>query len=60
MRGLNLSEIAVRNPAVTLFLIIAVILSGVFAFGKLGRAEDPSFTVKTMTLTATLPGATAR
>ena len=41
MRGLNLSEIAVRNPAVTLFLIIAVILSGVFAFGKLGRAEDP-------------------
>lgn len=60
MRGLNLSEIAVRNPAVTLFLIIAVILSGVFAFGKLGRAEDPSFTVKTMTVTATWPGATAR
>lgn len=60
MRGLNLSEIAVRNPAVTLFLIIAVILSGVFAFGKLGRAEDPSFTVKTMTVTAAWPGATAR
>ena len=60
MRGLNLSEIAVRNPAVTLFLIIAVIFSGIFAFGKLGRAEDPSFTVKVMTVTAAWPGATAR
>lgn len=60
MRGLNLSEIAVRNPAVTLFLIIAVLASGIFAFGKLGRAEDPSFTVKVMTVTAAWPGATAR
>ncbi|MEH6566600.1 MAG: efflux RND transporter permease subunit [Halopseudomonas sp.] len=59
MGGFNLSAMAVRNPAVTLFLIIAVLLSGLFAFGKLGRAEDPSFTVKVMTITAAWPGATA-
>ncbi|WP_143495523.1 efflux RND transporter permease subunit, partial [Pseudomonas sp. PE-S1G-1] len=60
MRGINLSELAVKHRAVTLFLIIAILATGVFAFGKLGRAEDPSFTVKVMTITAAWPGATAQ
>ena len=60
MSGLNLSSYAVRHPAVTLFLIIATLLAGAIAFGKLGRAEDPAFTVKTMTISAAWPGATAR
>ncbi|MGH8406049.1 MAG: efflux RND transporter permease subunit, partial [Pseudomonas sp.] len=60
MRGINLSELAVKHRAVTLFLIIAILAAGVFAFGKLGRAEDPSFTVKVMTITAAWPGATAQ
>jgi multidrug efflux pump subunit AcrB len=60
MGSFNLSAMAVSNPAVTLFLIIAILLSGMFAFNKLGRAEDPSFTVKVMTITAAWPGATAR
>ncbi|BAU75820.1 efflux RND transporter permease subunit [Metapseudomonas furukawaii] len=60
MNRFNLSALAVRNPAVTLFLILATLLAGAIAFGKLGRAEDPSFTVKTMTITAAWPGATAK
>ncbi|MCF5800906.1 hypothetical protein GIV32_25665, partial [Pseudomonas sp. PA-1-5A] len=60
MRGINLSELAVKHRAVTLFLLIAILVAGVFAFGKLGRAEDPSFTVKVMTITAAWPGATAQ
>lgn len=55
----NLSEIAVRNPAVVLFLIIATGLSGVWAYLNLGRAEDPNFTVKTMVVQAVWPGATS-
>ncbi|NQD96024.1 efflux RND transporter permease subunit, partial [Pseudomonas sp. CrR25] len=58
--ALNLSALAVRHRSVTLFLLIAVLCAGVFAFGKLGRAEDPSFTVKVMTVTALWPGATAQ
>jgi multidrug efflux pump subunit AcrB len=57
--GWNLSEIAVRNRSVTLFLILAVLVAGALAFGQLGRAEDPSFTVKVMTVSAVWPGATA-
>ncbi|MEQ5777596.1 efflux RND transporter permease subunit [Thalassospira sp. NFXS8] len=56
----NLSALAVRERAVTLFFIILLAAAGVYAFLKLGRAEDPSFTIKTLTVTAAWPGATAR
>jgi multidrug efflux pump subunit AcrB len=58
--NLNLSAIAVRERAVTLFFIMLLSAAGVYAFVKLGRAEDPSFTIKTLTVTAVWPGATAR
>ncbi|MEE7505056.1 efflux RND transporter permease subunit [Methylobacterium mesophilicum] len=56
--GFNLSALAVRERAVTLFLLLAVTAAGIFAFEKLGRAEDPTFTVKTMAVSAAWPGAT--
>ena len=56
----NLSALAVRERSVTLFLILLISLAGVLAFLKLGRAEDPPFTVKTMTLVTVWPGATAQ
>ncbi|MCJ2128669.1 efflux RND transporter permease subunit [Methylobacterium sp. E-045] len=58
MSGFNLSALAVRERAVTLFLLIALTGAGFFAFEKLGRAEDPAFTVKVMVVSATWPGAT--
>ena len=57
---LNLSTLAVREKAITLFLIIAIAAAGIFAFLKLGRAEDPSFTIKVFTVSAVWPGATAQ
>jgi multidrug efflux pump subunit AcrB len=60
MTGFNLSALAVRERAVTLFLIIAIALAGTYAFLKLGRAEDPSFTIKVLTVTTAWPGATAQ
>jgi multidrug efflux pump subunit AcrB len=56
----NLSALAVRERAVTLFFIVLLAAAGVYAFVKLGRAEDPSFTIKTLTVTSVWPGATAR
>ncbi len=56
----NLSAIAVRERAVTLFFIIAIGLAGIVAFLSLGRAEDPSFTIKQMTIVTAWPGATAQ
>ncbi len=59
MRNLNLSFLSVTNPAVTLFAIIIALAAGAFAYVNLGRAEDPTFTIKTMVVTAVWPGATA-
>lgn len=56
----NLSALAVRERAVTLFLILLISIAGVISFFKLGRAEDPSFTIKVMTIVTAWPGATAQ
>lgn len=56
----NLSALAVRERSVTLFLICLISLAGLVAFFKLGRAEDPAFTVKVMTIITAWPGATAQ
>src|ERR1044071_6198967 len=56
----NLSAIAVRERSVTLFFILLLVAAGAYAFLMLGRAEDPNFTIKTLTVTTVWPGATAR
>ena len=57
---LNLSALAVRERAITLFLILLISAAGILAFAKLGRAEDPPFTIKQMTIVTAWPGATAQ
>ncbi|HEV8391665.1 MAG TPA: efflux RND transporter permease subunit [Dongiaceae bacterium] len=59
MSRFNLSALAVRERAITLFLLMAISAAGTFAFLQLGRAEDPAFTIKVLTVTAAWPGATA-
>ncbi|MCC8628929.1 efflux RND transporter permease subunit [Xanthomonas vesicatoria] len=54
----NLSALAVRERSITLFLIFLISLAGLVAFLKLGRAEDPAFTIKVMTIVTAWPGAT--
>ncbi len=58
MSGFNLSEWAIRNRSVTIFLMIVVLAAGISSFYKLGRAEDPPFTFRTMVVHAVWPGAT--
>src|SRR5438132_12050913 len=59
MSAFNLSAVAVRERSITLFLLVAISIAGVVAFLNLGRAEDPSFTIKQMTVVTAWPGATA-
>jgi len=54
----NLSALAVRERAVTLFLLISFLVAGVYAFLAMGRAEDPAFTVRVMVVSVEWPGAT--
>ncbi|WP_119270279.1 efflux RND transporter permease subunit [Taklimakanibacter deserti] len=59
MKGINLSEWAITHRALVLFLIILLAGAGTYSYLNLGRAEDPSFTIKTMVVSAAWPGATA-
>lgn len=60
MRRINLSEWAVRRPTLIFFLILAVSVAGIFSYKKIGRDEDPSFTIKLAVVTAKWPGATTK
>ncbi len=58
MIGPNLSEWAIQRRSLIVFLMIAAVLAGTLAFLRLGRAEDPLFTFRTMIVFAAWPGAT--
>jgi multidrug efflux pump len=60
MRRFNLSEWAVLHQPLVLFFIVALSLAGFFSYQRLGRSEDPSFTIKLAVVTVLWPGATAQ
>ncbi len=57
MIGPNLSEWAISRRSFVIFLMLVAVIAGSFAFLKLGRAEDPVFTFRTMIVQAAWPGA---
>ena len=58
MKSFNLSEWALRHRSVVAYFMIAIMIAGVGSYFRLGRNEDPSFTIKTMVVQAQWPGAT--
>ncbi|SEE20342.1 efflux RND transporter permease subunit [Bradyrhizobium erythrophlei] len=60
MKRFNLSAWAVSHPTLVLFLMIILGAAGFFSYEKLGRAEDPFFTVKVVNVSVMWPGATSQ
>ncbi|KWV47179.1 multidrug transporter AcrB [Bradyrhizobium macuxiense] len=60
MKRFNLSAWAVSHPTLVLFLMIVLGVAGYFSYEKLGRAEDPFFTVKVVNVSVMWPGATSQ
>jgi multidrug efflux pump len=60
MKRFNLSAWAVSHPTLLLFLMLILGVAGFFSYQKLGRAEDPFFTVKVVNVSVLWPGATAQ
>ncbi|TVR98699.1 MAG: efflux RND transporter permease subunit [Rhodospirillales bacterium] len=58
MSGFNLSEWSINNRSLVIFFMIGILVAGTLSFLKLGRAEDPAFTIRTMVVQAHWPGAT--
>ncbi|NTV69003.1 MAG: efflux RND transporter permease subunit [Azonexaceae bacterium] len=56
----NLSDWTLHHRTLVGYFLLAIALMGVFAYGRLGQAEDPPFTFKIMVIRSFWPGATAR
>jgi multidrug efflux pump len=55
----NLTEISLKNKGLVWYFIIIIFIGGIFSYTKLGRMEDPQFTIRQMVVSASWPGATA-
>src|SRR4029077_7089091 len=58
MKNFNLSRWAIEHKSLVVYFMLAIALSGLIAYFKLGREEDPPFTIKTMVVKTLWPGAT--
>ena len=58
-KGFNLSKWALEHIPLTRYLIVALLLGGIFSYSHLGQDEDPPFTFRAMVVSANWPGATA-
>ena len=58
MNGFNLSQWALGHRSFVWYLMLAIVAAGALSYTRLGRQEDPSFTIKSMIVYASWPGAT--
>ncbi|MHC4561568.1 MAG: efflux RND transporter permease subunit [Planctomycetota bacterium] len=56
---MNIAEASIRYKTITLVVTFLIVFGGMFAYAKLGRLEDPEFTVKEAQVFTSYPGATA-
>jgi multidrug efflux pump subunit AcrB len=57
-RIVNLADWAINHRSLVSFAMIVIVVTGAWSYSRLGRGEDPPFTVKDMVIQAHWPGAT--
>ncbi len=57
---MNIGEYSVKNPVVSWLLVIVFLAGGYSGFTKMGKLEDPEFTIKDVKIITYYPGATAQ
>jgi len=60
MKTFNLSDWALNHRSLVWFLMIVSLVAGIISYVSIGREEDPNFAIKTMIISAALPGADTR
>ncbi len=57
---MNIGEYSVKNPVISWLLVIVFLAGGYSGFMKMGKLEDPEFTIKDVKIITQYPGATAQ
>nr|WP_092074503.1 efflux RND transporter permease subunit [Dendrosporobacter quercicolus]NSL49107.1 efflux RND transporter permease subunit [Dendrosporobacter quercicolus DSM 1736]SDM99335.1 Multidrug efflux pump subunit AcrB [Dendrosporobacter quercicolus] len=60
MKPFNLTEWALNHKQLVYYFIFIIFIGGIFSYQKLGRMEDPDFTIRQMIVSVNWPGASAR
>ena len=58
MTRFNLTAWAITHRPLVHYFMAMIVVIGIASYMKLGRNEDPTFTIKAMTVTTQWPGAT--
>ena len=58
MKNFNLSRWALDHKSLVVYFMLAIAVAGLLDYFRLGREEDPPFTIKTMVVKTLWPGAT--
>ena len=57
---MNIAEYSVKNPVVSWLLVVILAGGGIWGFEKMGKLEDPAFTIKEAKVITFYPGASAQ
>jgi multidrug efflux pump subunit AcrB len=57
---MNIGEYSVNNRVISWLLVVIMVGGGLIAFDRMGKLEDPAFTIKSAKILTQYPGATAR
>ena len=60
MKSFNMTEWALKHKELVYFFIVIIFVGGIISYQKLGRMEDPDFTIRQMVVSVSWPGASAR
>ncbi|MEM6580854.1 MAG: efflux RND transporter permease subunit [Pseudomonadota bacterium] len=56
---MNIGEYSVENKVISWLLVVILVGGGIIAFERMGKLEDPAFTIKSAKILTLYPGATA-
>jgi multidrug efflux pump subunit AcrB len=57
---MNIGEYSIENKVISWLLVVIMVAGGIIAFDRMGKLEDPAFTIKSAKILTPYPGATAQ
>jgi len=57
---MNIGEYSIENKVISWLLVVIMVGGGIIAFDRMGKLEDPAFTIKSAKILTPYPGATAQ
>ncbi len=57
---MNIGEFSVERPVISWLIVVILVFGGLWAFDRMGKLEDPAFTIKVAKIITLYPGASAQ